>query len=32
MLKLIQAIIVHENGYQPYDAAVLKRAEKLAHE
>jgi hypothetical protein len=32
MLKLVQAIIVHENGYQPYDASVLERAEKLAHE
>lgn len=32
MLKLVQAIIVHENGYQPYDASVLQRAEKLAHE
>ncbi|WP_205952166.1 structural protein [Pantoea stewartii] len=31
MLKLVQAIIVHENGYQPYDASVLQRAEKLAH-
>ncbi|MFJ5159683.1 structural protein [Pantoea sp. NPDC088449] len=31
MLKLIRAIIVHENGYQPYDAAVFKRAEELAH-
>ncbi|MFC7777714.1 structural protein [Pantoea sp. GCM10028869] len=32
MSKLVQAIIVHENGYQPYDASVLQRAEKLAHE
>ncbi|SNY70955.1 hypothetical protein SAMN02744778_03106 [Pantoea sp. GL120224-02] len=31
-LKLIRAIIVHENGCQPYDAAVLKRAEELADE
>lgn len=32
MLKLIRAIIFHENGYQPYDDDVLKRAEELAHE
>jgi len=32
MLKLIRAIIVHENGYQPYDSVVFKRAEELAHE
>ncbi|MDF7630486.1 structural protein [Erwiniaceae bacterium L1_55_4] len=32
MLKLIRAIIVHENGYQPYDSAVFIRAEELAQE
>lgn len=32
MLKLVQSIIAHENGYQPYDASVLQRAETLAHE
>lgn len=32
MLKLVRAIIVHENGFQPYGADVLKRAEELAHE